>query len=107
VTAANASGISDGAGALVLASWAAVWKHGLTPLAEVIAWHSAGVEPTKMGIGPVPAIRGVLAKAKLQLSDIDRIEINEAFAAQYLAWCVRERRAPARALAVAVAAARD
>jgi acetyl-CoA acyltransferase 2 len=91
VTAANASGICDGAGALVLASEAAVKKHGLKPLAEVVAWHSAGVEPTKMGIGPVPAIKGVLAKAKLQLSDIDRIEINEAFAAQYLAWCVRAR----------------
>ena len=86
VTAGNASGISDGAGALVLASEDAVAKHGLTPLCEVIAWHSAGVDPHKMGIGPVPAIRGVLPKAGLELTDIDRFEINEAFAAQYIAW---------------------
>lgn len=86
VSAANASGISDGAGSLVLASEEAVAKHNLSPLCEVVAWNSAGVEPTKMGIGPVPAIRNVLAKTGLEIGDIDRIEINEAFAAQYLAW---------------------
>jgi len=88
VSAGNASGISDGAAALVLASEDAVAKHNLKPLVEVIGWHSAGVDPTRMGIGPVPAIRGVLEKTGLSLDDIDRFEINEAFAAQYLAWCV-------------------
>ena len=85
VTAANASGISDGAGALVVATEEAVAKHNLTPMARLVAFQSAGVEPTTMGWGPVPAIQGVLKKASLSLDDIDRVEINEAFAAQYLA----------------------
>jgi acetyl-CoA acyltransferase 2 len=89
VSAGNASGISDGAGALVVASEQAVNKHGFTPLAEVVAWNAIGVDPTRMGIGPVPAIRAVLEKANMSLDEIDRVEINEAFAAQYLA-CEKE-----------------
>ncbi|MBL9099568.1 MAG: acetyl-CoA C-acetyltransferase [Myxococcales bacterium] len=89
VTAGNASGISDGAAALVLASEEAVKKHGLKPLARLVQWHVAGVDPTIMGIGPVPAIRGALARAGLGLEDMNLVEINEAFAAQYLA-CEKE-----------------
>lgn len=89
VTAGNASGICDGAAALVLASEEAVKKHNLKPLARLVQWHVAGVDPTIMGIGPVPAIRGALARAGLELADLDLVEINEAFAAQYLA-CERE-----------------
>ncbi len=89
VSAGNASGICDGAGALVIASGDAVKKHGLTPLARLVQWHVTGVDPTIMGIGPVPAIRGALERAGLGLSDIDLIEINEAFAPQYLA-CEKE-----------------
>ncbi len=89
VSAGNASGISDGAGALVVASEAAVQEHGLTPLARVVDFVSAGVDPKVMGIGPVPAIRGVLGRNDMQLGDIDRVEINEAFAAQFLA-CEKE-----------------
>jgi len=85
VTAGNASGIGDGAGALVLATADAVREHGCKPLARFAGWHVAGVEPNKMGLGPVPAIRGVLERAKLGLEDIDLIEVNEAFAPQYLA----------------------
>lgn len=85
VTAGNASGIGDGAGALILASAAAVARHGLRPLARVLQWHVAGVEPKSMGLGPVPAIRGALARAGLELDDMDLIEVNEAFAPQYLA----------------------
>eukprot|EP00002_Diphylleia_rotans_P017732 TRINITY_DN343_c0_g1_i1.p1 TRINITY_DN343_c0_g1~~TRINITY_DN343_c0_g1_i1.p1 ORF type:complete len:404 (-),score=66.75 TRINITY_DN343_c0_g1_i1:1571-2782(-) len=85
VTAGNASGICDGAGAIVLATEDAVRRHGLTPLARLVAWHTEGVDPSIMGIGPVPAINGLLAKARLSLRDIDRLEINEAFAAQFLA----------------------
>ena len=84
VTAGNASGIVDGGAALVLASEAGLKKHGLTPLARLTHWASVGVEPTLMGIGPVPATRLVLQKAGLTLDDIDLIEVNEAFAAQYL-----------------------
>ena len=89
VTAGNASGISDGAAALVLATEDAVKKHGLSPLARLVQWHVAGVEPTLMGIGPVPAIKGALDRAGAKLGDVDLIEINEAFAPQYLA-CERE-----------------
>jgi len=89
VTAGNASGICDGAGAVILASGEAVRKHGLTPLARVVQWHVAGVDPTIMGIGPVPAIRGALERAGLSLGDLDLVEINEAFAPQYLA-CEKE-----------------
>jgi acetyl-CoA acetyltransferase family protein len=84
VTAGNASGIVDGGAALLLASDAGVKKHGLKPLAKLTHWASVGVEPTLMGMGPVPATRKVLAKAGLSLADIDLIEVNEAFAAQYL-----------------------
>jgi acetyl-CoA acetyltransferase family protein len=85
VTAGNASGIVDGGAALLLASEAGVKKHGLTPLARLTYWATVGVEPTLMGMGPSPATRLVLEKAKLTLKDIDLIEVNEAFAAQYLA----------------------
>ena len=85
VTAGNASGINDGACALLLASDAAVNAHGLEPLAEVVAWAAAGVEPRIMGIGPVPASRKVLQIAGLALDQMDVIELNEAFAAQGLA----------------------
>ena len=85
VTAGNASGIVDGGAALLLASEAGVRKHGLTPLARLTNWASVGVEPTLMGMGPAPATRLVLEKAKLTLKDLDLIEVNEAFAAQYLA----------------------
>ncbi len=89
VTAGNASGICDGAGAVILASGDAVKKHNLTPLARLVQWHVAGVEPKVMGIGPVPAITGALERAGLALSAIDLVEINEAFAPQYLA-CEKE-----------------
>ncbi|HEY0875042.1 MAG TPA: acetyl-CoA C-acetyltransferase [Vicinamibacterales bacterium] len=85
VTAGNASGIVDGGAALLLASEDGVKKHNLTPLARLTHWAYVGVEPTLMGMGPAPATRMVLEKAKLTLDDIDLIEVNEAFAAQYLA----------------------
>lgn len=85
VTAGNASGVNDGACALLLASPRAVERYGLAPKARVIAAATAGVAPRIMGFGPAPAARKVLAKAKLELSDIDVIELNEAFAAQALA----------------------
>ena len=85
VTAGNASGIVDGGAALILASEGGVRSHGLTPLARLTHWAMVGVEPTLMGMGPAPATRRVLDKAGLTLSDIDLIEVNEAFAAQYLA----------------------
>jgi acetyl-CoA acyltransferase 2 len=85
VTAGNASGISDGAGALVLASGRYAEAHGLSSLGRLIAWAAAGVDPRTMGIGPVPAARRALERAGLALDDIDLVEINEAFAVQYLA----------------------
>ena len=85
VTAGNSSGINDGAGALLLASQEAAGKYGLTPLARVAASAVAGVAPRIMGIGPVPAVGKVLQKTGLKLSQIDVIELNEAFAAQSLA----------------------
>jgi acetyl-CoA acetyltransferase family protein len=85
VTAGNASGIVDGGAALLLASDAGVKKRGLNPLARLTHWAYVGVEPTLMGMGPAPATRLVLEKAKLSLKDIDLIEVNEAFAGQYLA----------------------
>jgi 3-oxoadipyl-CoA thiolase len=88
ITAGNASGINDGAAALLLGSAAALQKYDLQPLARVIGMAAAGVAPRIMGIGPVPAIQKLLARTKLSLSDFDRIEINEAFAAQVLA-CTR------------------
>ena len=85
VTAGNASGVNDGACALVLASEAAAKRHGLTPRARVVAGAVAGVAPRIMGFGPAPAMRKVLATAKLELSAMTVIELNEAFAAQALA----------------------
>ena len=85
VTAGNASGINDGACALLLASDEAVASHGLTPLARVVSWAAAGVEPRVMGIGPVPASQKVLKIAGLTIDQMDVIELNEAFAAQGLA----------------------
>uniref|UniRef100_A0A8C6TA77 Acetyl-CoA acyltransferase 2 n=1 Tax=Neogobius melanostomus TaxID=47308 RepID=A0A8C6TA77_9GOBI len=85
VTAANASGVSDGAAAVVIASEDAVKEHKLTPLARIVAYHVSGCDPSIMGIGPVPAITEALKKAGLSLSDMDLVEVNEAFAAQYLA----------------------
>jgi acetyl-CoA acetyltransferase family protein len=85
VTAGNASGINDGACALLLASEDAVRRHGLTPKARVIAAATAGVAPRIMGMGPVPATKKVLAKTNLNISQMDVIELNEAFASQGLA----------------------
>jgi acetyl-CoA acetyltransferase family protein len=85
VTAGNASGIVDGAAAILLASEHGVKTHGLTPLGRLTHWAAVGVDPSLMGMGPVPATRTVLEKAGLTLQDIDLIEVNEAFAAQYLA----------------------
>jgi acetyl-CoA acyltransferase len=89
VTAGNSSQTSDGAAAVVLMSAAAAKERGLEPLARFVAFATAGVAPERFGIGPVPAVRKVLAKAGLTLDDIDLIELNEAFAAQVLA-CLRE-----------------
>ena len=89
VHAGNSSGITDGAAALVLASEESVRKAGVPPLGRVTAWTSAGVEPERMGVGPVPAIRRLLEKTERSLSSIDLIELNEAFAAQVVA-CARE-----------------
>jgi len=85
VTAGNASGVNDGACALLLASDEAVDKYGLRTKGRVVATAVAGVAPRIMGFGPAPAMRKVLAKAGLELSDFDVIELNEAFAAQVLA----------------------
>ena len=85
VTAGNASGIVDGAAALVIAGGEYVRRAGAKPLGRVVSWAYAGVEPEVMGIGPVPAIRKALEKANLKLEDIDLVEVNEAFACQYLA----------------------
>ncbi|MFH4032269.1 3-oxoadipyl-CoA thiolase, partial [Acinetobacter baumannii] len=89
VTAGNASGVNDGAAALVLASAEAVEKHGLTPRARVLGMASAGVAPRIMGIGPVPAVRKLLRRLDLAIDAFDVIELNEAFASQGLA-CLRE-----------------
>ena len=85
VTAGNASGVNDGAVALILASAEAVKKHGLTPRAKVLGMASAGVAPRVMGIGPVPAVRKLLERLNLSMDQFDVIELNEAFAAQGLA----------------------
>ena len=89
ITAGNASGINDGAAALLLASEAALKQHSLTPRAKVLGMAVAGVEPRIMGIGPVPATRKLLARLGLTLDDMDLLEFNEAFAAQALA-CTRQ-----------------
>ena len=85
VTAGNASGIVDGAAALVVASRAEAEKRGLGALARIVSWGIAGVPPETMGIGPVPASRKALERAGLEVSDMDLVELNEAFAGQYLA----------------------
>jgi acetyl-CoA C-acetyltransferase len=84
VTAGNASGINDGAAAVILAGEAAAAARGLTPIAELIGYEQAGVDPAYMGLGPVPAIQSVLSRTGLTLRDMERIELNEAFAAQSL-----------------------
>jgi acetyl-CoA C-acetyltransferase len=89
VTAGNASTQNDGASACIVATADAVRRHGLRPLAKLVSWAVAGVEPARMGIGPVPAVAKALRGAGLALSDIGLIELNEAFAAQVLA-CTRE-----------------
>jgi acetyl-CoA acyltransferase 2 len=85
VTAGNASGICDGAAVLVLASEDFAKSHNLKPLARIVQWGVAGVDPSIMGIGPAPAIKNALTRASLKLSDMDLVEVNEAFAPQYLA----------------------
>ncbi|NLU23634.1 MAG: acetyl-CoA C-acetyltransferase [Clostridiales bacterium] len=85
VTAGNASGINDGAAAIVLASGEAVEKYGLKPMAKLIGWGQGGVDPKIMGVGPVPASRQAMKKAGLTIDDIDLVEANEAFAAQSIA----------------------
>ncbi|QIZ67560.1 acetyl-CoA C-acyltransferase [Geobacillus subterraneus] len=89
VTPGNASGMNDGAAAVIVASAEYAAKRGLKPLARLVSWGVVGVEPQYMGIGPVPAIRQALEKANLSIDDLDLIEINEAFSAQYLA-CQKE-----------------
>ena len=85
VTAANASGINDGAAAIVLASGEAVEKYGLKPMAKLVSWGHGGVDPKIMGVGPVPASRDAMKKANLTIEDMDLVEANEAFAAQSIA----------------------
>jgi acetyl-CoA C-acetyltransferase len=85
VTAGNASGVNDGAAAVVVTSASAARELGLEPMGTVESYASVGVEPKLMGIGPVPAVQKALARAQLQLSDVDLFELNEAFAAQSLA----------------------
>ena len=85
VTAANASGINDGAAAIVLASGEAVAKYGLKPMAKLIGWGQGGVDPKIMGVGPVVASRNAMKKAGVTIDDIDLVEANEAFAAQSIA----------------------
>ncbi|XP_027724914.1 3-ketoacyl-CoA thiolase, mitochondrial [Vombatus ursinus] len=85
VTAGNASGVCDGAAVVIIASEDAVKKHNLTPLARIVGYFVSGCDPNIMGIGPVPAISGALKKSGLSLKDMDLVEVNEAFAPQYLA----------------------
>ena len=89
VTAGSASGICDGAASLIVASESSVKEHGLERLTRIVAWSRVGCDPTMMGIGPVEAIREALKAAGLKLVDMDIVEINEAFAAQYLS-CEKE-----------------
>ncbi|MET1124095.1 MAG: acetyl-CoA C-acetyltransferase [Archaeoglobaceae archaeon] len=89
VTAGNASGVNDGAAALLIADKNAAKEYGLEAKARIVAFASAGVDPAYMGLGPIPAVRKVLAKANVKLSDIGLVELNEAFAAQALA-CMKE-----------------
>ncbi|HEY6062048.1 MAG TPA: acetyl-CoA C-acyltransferase [Chitinophagaceae bacterium] len=89
VTAGNSSGINDGAGAMLLASEDAVKKYKLRPLAKIISMAVAGVDPSVMGIGPVPATKKALQRAGLKMADLDLVELNEAFASQSIA-CIRD-----------------
>ena len=89
VTAGNSSGINDGAAAMLLASEAAVIKYGLKPIAKIVSMAVAGVEPAIMGMGPVPAVGKALTRAGITVSDLDLIELNEAFASQSIA-CIHE-----------------
>jgi 3-oxoadipyl-CoA thiolase len=89
ITAGNASGVNDGAAALIIASEEAAREHGLTPRARVLAMAAAGVPPRVMGIGPVPATQKLMQRLKLKIGDFDWIELNEAFASQALA-CLRQ-----------------
>lgn len=93
VTAGNASGINDGAAAMIMASEAAVMGHGLRPRARVLGMATAGVPARIMGIGPVPAVQKLLARLRLRIGDFDVIELNEAFASQVLA-CLRQLEVP-------------
>lgn len=93
VTAASASGIVDGAAAVIVASESFVKKEGLTPLAEIIDGHVVGVDPKIMGIGPSPAIKALLAKVNISIQQIDLFEINEAFAGQVLS-CMKDAEIP-------------
>ena len=85
VTPGNASGINDAAACVILATGDAVRQHNLKPIARLVSWGVVGVPPEIMGIGPAPAIRQALKRADLSLSDLDRVEVNEAFSPQYLA----------------------
>ena len=85
VTAGNASGINDGAAALVIMSAAEAKRRGLTPMARIVSWATAGVDPAIMGTGPIPASRKALEKAGWSVKDLELVEANEAFAAQALA----------------------
>jgi 3-oxoadipyl-CoA thiolase len=89
VTAGNASGVNDGAAAMIVASGDAVKRHGLTPRARVLGMASAGVPPRVMGIGPVPSTRKLMERLGLKIGDFDLIELNEAFASQAIA-CLRQ-----------------
>lgn len=89
VTAGNSSGVNDGAAALLLATPTAIKRHGLTPMARIVSMATAGVEPQTMGLGPIPATRRALERAGLRASDLDLIELNEAFASQAIA-CMRD-----------------
>jgi 3-oxoadipyl-CoA thiolase len=89
VTAGNASGVNDGAAAMIIASEAAVKAHGLTPRAKITGMASAGVPPRIMGVGPVPSTRKLMERLGLRIGDFDVIELNEAFASQALA-CMRQ-----------------
>jgi acetyl-CoA C-acetyltransferase len=85
ITPGSSSGITDGGAAVVLASDEAIERHGLQPMARVLGWASAGVDPRRMGIGPVPAVQRLLSQLSLQLDDFDLVELNEAFAPQVIA----------------------
>jgi acetyl-CoA C-acetyltransferase len=89
VTAGNASGINDGAAAVLLMSWQKAEQMGLEPWVSIKSWASGGIDPAYMGLGPIPAVKKALAKAGLAIRDMDVIELNEAFASQAIA-CMRE-----------------